>query len=53
MGSATLDRDGGRLLDNTTWDEAWKNLISGACCQHSGLQWIIGGDIEISIEEKK
>ena len=51
--SALLDREGaGGVLDNTTFgaEAAWKNLISGACCQHSGLQWIIY--IKTSIEEK-
>jgi hypothetical protein len=43
------------VLDNTTLgaEAAWKNRISGACCQHSGLQLIIGVlRIKTSIEEK-
>jgi len=30
----------------------WRNPISGACCQLSGLQWNIGLQIKTSIEEK-
>ena len=30
----------------------WRNPISGACCQLSGLQWNIGRQIKTSIEEK-
>jgi len=33
-------------------EKEWRNPISGACCQLSGLQWNIGLQIKTSIEEK-
>ena len=48
--STLLDREGAGWIIRL--GKAWKNLISGACCHHSGLQWTIGVHIETSIEEK-
>ena len=46
--SALLEREGA----GCAVAKEWRNPISGACCQLSGLQWNIGLQIKTSIEEK-
>ena len=47
--SALLEREGAGCAVEK---KEWRNPISGACCQLSGLQWNIGLQIKTSIEEK-